>query len=53
MAKPVTTKRRRDRRRVRDLAVKSARTVKGGKGTPALMLACATGQHFKEATITV
>ena len=53
MAKRVTTKERRDKRRVRDLAVKSARVVKGGKATPALMLACATGQHIKEATITV
>jgi hypothetical protein len=52
MAKRVTTKVRQDKRRVQDLAVKSARAVKGGKG-PTLMLACATGQHIKEATITV
>jgi hypothetical protein len=52
MAKRVTTKVRRDTRRVRDLPVTSARAVKGGKGAT-LMLACATGQHIKEATITV
>ena len=51
MAKRVTTKVRRNDRRARDLAVKSARAVQGG-ATPKLMLACASGQHIKEATIT-
>jgi type VI protein secretion system component Hcp len=52
MAKRVTTNVNRNRRRAQDLAVKSARAVKGG-ATPKLMVACATGEHIKEATITV
>ena len=51
MGKRVTTKVRRDKRGVRDLAVTSARAVKGGKAATTLMLACTTGQHIKEATI--
>jgi hypothetical protein len=51
MAKRVTTKGRRDRPPARDLAVKSARAVKGGASTK-LMVACASGKHLKEATLT-
>jgi type VI protein secretion system component Hcp len=38
---------------VKDLTVKDAKTVKGGKGaaTTTLMNACASGQHLKEATL--
>jgi type VI protein secretion system component Hcp len=53
MAKARTKRVRNDKRRVRDLGVKAATQVKGGTATPKLMLACATGQHIKEATITV
>jgi hypothetical protein len=34
------------------LTAKDARGVKGGKASPVLMQACATGTHMKEATIT-
>jgi hypothetical protein len=46
MAKSATKKVRTAKRRVRDLKVKAAAKVKGG-------LHCATGEHIKEATITV
>ena len=37
----------------RKLTAKQARSVKGGgKASPTLMQACATGVHIKEATIT-
>ena len=41
------------KRRVRDLGGKAAAAVKGGQALSALTKACATGQHIKEATITV
>ena len=53
MAKSGTKKARGDKRRVRDLGVKAATQVKGGKAASVLMKACATGEHIKEATITV
>lgn len=53
MAKAGTKKARGDKRRVRDLGAKAATTVKGGQALSALTKACATGQHIKEATITV
>jgi len=53
MAKAGTKKARGDKRRVRDLGAKAAATVKGGQALSALTKACATGQHIKEATITV
>ena len=37
--------------KVQDLETKA--DPKGGKATSALMKACATGEHIKEATITV
>jgi hypothetical protein len=53
MAKAGTKKVRGDKRRVRDLGAKAATTVKGGQAPSILMKACATGEHIKEATITV
>ena len=53
MAKARTKKLRNPKRRARDLGVKAATQVKGGKASPISMLACASGQHIKEATITV
>jgi hypothetical protein len=53
MAKAGTKKVRGDKRRVRDLGARTATTVKGGQAPSALMKACATGEHIKEATITV
>jgi uncharacterized protein YjcR len=53
MAKAGTKKVRGDKRRVRDLGAKAATTVKGGQAPSVLMKACATGEHIKEATITV
>ena len=53
MAKAGTKKVRGDKRRVRDLGAKAANTVKGGQAPSILMKACATGEHIKEATITV
>ena len=53
MAKAGTKKVRGDKRRVRDLGAKAATTVKGGQASSILMKACATGEHIKEATITV
>jgi hypothetical protein len=47
MAKSGTKKVRTAKRKVRDLKVKAAAAVKGGR------LICATGEHMKEATITV
>ena len=51
MAKAGTKKVRGDKRR--DLGAKAATTVKGGQAPSVLMKACATGEHIKEATITV
>jgi uncharacterized protein YjcR len=53
MAKAGTKKVRGDKRRFRDLGAKAATTVKGGQAPSVLMKACATGEHIKEATITV
>ena len=53
MAKAGTKKVRGDKRRVRDLGAKAATTVKGGQAPSVLTKACATGEHIKEATITV
>ena len=53
MAKAGTKKVRGDKRRVRDLGAKAANTVKGGQAPSILTKACATGEHIKEATITV
>ena len=53
MAKAGTKKVRGDKRRVRDLGAKAATTVKRRTGPSVLMKACATGEHIKEATITV
>jgi len=53
MAKAGTKKVRGDKRRARDLGAKAANTVKGGQAPSILMKACATGEHIKEATITV
>jgi len=53
MAKAGTKKVRGDKGRVRDLGAKAATTVKGGQAPSALTKACATGQHIKEATITI
>jgi hypothetical protein len=53
MAKAGTKKVRSDKRRVRDLGGKAAAAVKGGQAPSVLMKACATGEHIKEATITV
>ena len=53
-----TRKTRSETRRARDLAVRPAvdAVVKGGEvkptATPSLMLACASGKHFKEASLT-
>ena len=52
MAKAGTKKVRGDKR-LRDLGAKAATTVKGGQAPSILMKACATGEHIKEATITV
>ena len=41
------------KRAVKDLTAKSAASVKGGAASPVLLKACATGEHIKEATITV
>ena len=53
MAKVGTKKARGDKRRFRDLGAKAATTVKGGQAPSALTKTCATGQHIKEATITI
>ena len=55
MAKSGTKKMRDEKRQVRDLAVKPTRDagVKGGKASPVLLKACATGEHIREATITI
>jgi len=53
MAKAGTKKVRGDKRRARDLGARAANTVKGGQASSILMRACATGEHIKEATITV
>lgn len=53
MAKARTKKVGSGKRRVRDLGGKAAAAVKGGQGPSILMKACATGEHIKEATITV
>jgi uncharacterized protein YjcR len=53
MAKARTKKVRSEKRQVRDLGGKAAAGVKGGQAPSVLMKACATGEHIKEATITV
>jgi type VI protein secretion system component Hcp len=53
MAKSGTKKVRSAKRQVRDLGVKAATQVKGGKASSTLLKACATGEHIKEATITL
>jgi len=44
-------------RAMKDLSPRNTQDVKGGKlvdtATPALMKACATGDHFKTATLHV
>jgi len=50
MAKPRTTKGRKQTRKVRDLAVKSE-AITRVKGGTTLMQACATGEHIKKAVI--
>jgi type VI protein secretion system component Hcp len=52
-AKKTTAKGKRGAKRtMKDLPAKTASAVKGGKASPVLMQACATGTHMKEATIT-
>jgi hypothetical protein len=43
----------RKRAKIVDLPANTAAQVKGGKASPVLLQACATGEHFKTATITV
>lgn len=47
-------RRKGDRRAVKkDQTPRNPKDVRGGRATPNLIKACATGEHTKEATITV